>query len=228
MELVGRLRRLLVAAAVLIMVVGMAVQAPPRASAQDAAVSIDSLDLPEMGQGSVELRALNVGEPGLGAWLVDIAYDSAIVSAVTCTPQQPFSVCNEAFLEDTVRVAGTHQDGLPDDSTLAIIIFACRGNGRTSLNVSVPSFVDAEFNEIGVIAEDGSITCGTSDLAGDVDCDGVVNSIDAALILQVTAGLLGTLQCPGSADVSEDGNVDSVDAALILQFAARLLDSLPV
>ena len=64
-------------------------------------------------------------------------------------------------------------------------------------------------------------------LVGDVDCSGSVNAIDAALILQFVAGLLGSLPCPDGADTNGDGSVNSIDAALILQFSAGLVPSLP-
>ncbi|MEX0786384.1 MAG: dockerin type I repeat-containing protein [Dehalococcoidia bacterium] len=58
---------------------------------------------------------------------------------------------------------------------------------------------------------------------GDANCDGIVNSIDAALVLQLVAGLLGSLACEQAADVNDSGNVDAIDAALILQIDAGLL-----
>ena len=57
---------------------------------------------------------------------------------------------------------------------------------------------------------------------GDVNCDGNLDAIDAVLILQFSAGLIGSLACQADADVNGDGEVTSVDAALILQFVARL------
>ncbi len=63
-------------------------------------------------------------------------------------------------------------------------------------------------------------------LLGDANCNGTVNPIDAALILQINAGLLNALSCADNADVNRDGSIDPVDAALILQFSARLLGSL--
>lgn len=65
-------------------------------------------------------------------------------------------------------------------------------------------------------------------LAGDANCDGSVNSIDAALVLQYGAGLLAELPCQDNADVNGDGVYNSIDAALILQYVAGLLPSLPV
>jgi hypothetical protein len=62
--------------------------------------------------------------------------------------------------------------------------------------------------------------------AGDVGCDGQVNSIDAALVLQYSAGLVTLLACQGAADVNGDGTVNALDAALILQYDAGLIPSL--
>ena len=64
-------------------------------------------------------------------------------------------------------------------------------------------------------------------LVGDANCDGIVDPIDAALILQFDSALLGALPCPDSSDVNRDGNINAIDAALVLQFAAGLLNGLP-
>ena len=61
-------------------------------------------------------------------------------------------------------------------------------------------------------------------LRGDANCDGELTSIDAALILQFTAGLLDGLAC--NADANSNGSVDAIDAALVLQFSAGLLERL--
>jgi hypothetical protein len=72
------------------------------------------------------------------------------------------------------------------------------------------------------------IGAGGPGLLGDVSCNGSVDSIDAALILQFGAGLIGSLGCQDAADTNEDGTVNSIDAALVLQFSAGLIPSLPV
>lgn len=64
-------------------------------------------------------------------------------------------------------------------------------------------------------------------VAGDVNCDGHADPVDATLVLQLEAGLIDVLPCAAEADVSGDGIVTVVDATLILQFAAGLIDGFP-
>ena len=64
-----------------------------------------------------------------------------------------------------------------------------------------------------------------SNLFGDVDCNEIVSSIDAALILQLDAALIGSLPCENKSDLDEDGTTDSTDALTILQFEAQLIVS---
>jgi len=59
--------------------------------------------------------------------------------------------------------------------------------------------------------------------AGDANCDGVVSSLDAVIVLQFDAGLLDRAPCHLQADASFDGIVTSLDAAIILQREAGLL-----
>jgi hypothetical protein len=62
---------------------------------------------------------------------------------------------------------------------------------------------------------------------GDVNDDGSIDPIDAALVLQYVAGLLGALPNSASADTDQNGTINAIDAALILQYSAGLVDTLP-
>lgn len=87
---------------------------------------------------------------------------------------------------------------------------------------------DAAIGDTGGLNAWSLIAGGGGSGAGDVNCSGGVNSIDATLVLQLIAELTGSLPCQANADVNGSGGVNSVDATLILQFVAGLIDSLPV
>ena len=61
---------------------------------------------------------------------------------------------------------------------------------------------------------------------GDVNDDGLVNSLDSLLILQLEAALIATLPNLPSADVNGDGVVNSLDSNFILQFVVGFIPSL--
>lgn len=72
---------------------------------------------------------------------------------------------------------------------------------------------------------DGRATAtGTDAATGDTNCDGALNSIDAALVLQRVARLVNRVGCEDAADVNCDGDLTSSDAAIILQHSAALID----
>ena len=69
----------------------------------------------------------------------------------------------------------------------------------------------------------------TRGILGDVNDDGYVNSIDAMLIAQYDAWIIGADALNMSvADVNGDGYVNSIDAMLIAQYDAWIIDKFPV
>ena len=64
-------------------------------------------------------------------------------------------------------------------------------------------------------------------ILGDVNCSGDVTAIDAALVLQLSAGLVELLGCEQLADVDLDGTAGAIDSAIILQYVAHLVSNLP-
>lgn len=62
---------------------------------------------------------------------------------------------------------------------------------------------------------------------GDLNKDGVTNSIDSLFVLQYVAQSLVSLPNAARADVNGDGIVNVLDAQLMLQYSAGFLDHLP-
>src|SRR3989304_9404670 len=94
--------------------------ASSQASAQDPTISIGRATL-AVGSGvTLDLNALDIGAPGLGAWMINIAYNSSIVTATDCDTIAG-GVCNPDFAEGVVRTAGATAGGLEGNHTLARI-----------------------------------------------------------------------------------------------------------
>lgn len=211
-------------------------------SAQTPTVTVGSLSLSVGQEGTVSLRALDVGEPGLGAWTIDIVYDPEIASATDCTAQHG-GICNEAYRNNTVRVNGIDVYGLTGDVALATLDFSCKAAGETGLSVVLTVLADSTPGgpqPIDAAVANGSVTCSEEPqptptptlpeppgslpgLPGDVNCSGNTNSVDAALVLQYDAGLVDSMACAKNGDLNDDGDINAIDAAIILQEVAGLL-----
>lgn len=145
-----------VAAAIVMGLVAMQV------SAQDEMISIGSATAAPEEQGSVALEALDIGAPGLGAWTVDITYDSDVVSVADCVSHAA-GVCNPAYADETIRATGAVATGLEGDTTLATITFECgESEGSSTLDLAVQVLADAtagDPQDIDAAEITGSFTC---------------------------------------------------------------------
>ncbi len=136
----------------------------PAVTAATGTVRIGSAAGPVGQRVSVEVEAIGVTPPGLGAWEIDIAYDPAVVSVRHCSSEADFGACNSKFGEDTVRLAGASASGtgLAGDTILASLSFTCEAAGVSPLILDVHVFADGTIGDpqpIDVEVEHGEITC---------------------------------------------------------------------
>ncbi|OGO51523.1 MAG: hypothetical protein A2148_01185 [Chloroflexi bacterium RBG_16_68_14] len=223
------------AAAAVVLALGVGLLGAAQTSAQGEAVGIGGRTTAAVGtEVTLDLEALNIEPPGLGAWEIDVFFDPAVVTAEACD-SHPSGFCNLGVSANRARTVGATASGFLGDTTLASITFRCVDEGATSLAIAVHELADAtpgDLQPIDAEVEHGAITCVVPApppppvTPGDVNCDGRVTSRDAQLVLQLEARLIRSLPCQENADVNGDGEINSVDAALILQFVAGLLDSL--
>ena len=159
------------AAAIAVVLVGGMLLAGT-ASAQDGATLSVSDGSAEPGdEGTVTVSAGDVGGEGLGAWTVDIAYDTSVITAVDCSAEQG-GVCNAEFEDGVVRVTGASAGGLDGDTDLGTITFECGADeGSSALTIDVNVFADATIGDpqdIDVTVSDGTFVCeAAADAAGE-------------------------------------------------------------
>jgi hypothetical protein len=190
---------------------------------------------------TLTLDVVNIPDPGLGAFTIDISYDSAIVTptAFAAGPALDNVDCNLAYATNTVRCSGLRAAaGAVGDVALVNLTFEVDAGAvlgaQSPLTVGVVELVDVDGYDIGAGTQDGTITAG---LCGDVNCDGVVNVVDALFILQYEVGLRdGSDQCPApsghlylpACDVNCDAACNVIDALFVLQYEVGLRPELCV
>jgi hypothetical protein len=114
---------------------------------------------------SLELWSHNVASPGLGAWSIDISYDTSVVTPTACQTEHG-AVCNTHFNTNTIRTAGATALGIEGDTKLATITFQCaQHTGQSAITVSLPDFADATIGgpqQIAAAITNGSVSCSTT------------------------------------------------------------------
>ena len=150
--------------AVLAIAIAVGITTTQTSAGADAGLGIDSASMAVGGQAGLDVNALNVGEPGLGAWSIDVSYDAAIVSVVECaTGLEAGGICNPAFTSNTVRLVGASASGLEGDITLAEITFSCDAEGVSQLTLDINVFADATLGHpepMTPSVQNGQISCG--------------------------------------------------------------------
>jgi hypothetical protein len=112
--------------------------------------------------GVLQVYAKDAFGSGLGAWTVDIEYDSDAITIVQCAPTIQISECNTSFGDETVRLTGARHNGKSGQRiVLAQIVYDCKdAEGESPLDVTTTNVQDGmgqawvDYDELG-----GSVTC---------------------------------------------------------------------
>jgi hypothetical protein len=108
----------------------------------------------------------------------------------------------------------------------------CDYGDEVVLQISAASLTNGEGTTFEPLLVGTTVDCdlpsgfgpGPAPETGDASCDGRVNSIDAALVLQFNARLIPLNDCLVEADINRDDRINSIDALIILQCSAGLSD----
>lgn len=189
---------------------------------------------------------------GEGPYDPGSSYTETVVQCVPVTGGRQYNAAANVRVPTTEQVAGTHADlslfwyGNPNcaGSFIGNQYAGHAGVSNAWQPLAVMAMSPALARSVSVRMElDGQDAAGPDQsyayfdsarllgqlgtLPGDANCDREINSIDALLVLQITAGLIQALPCLVNGDANEDGIVNAIDATITLQFGAGLIDRLP-
>ena len=159
----------IVAAVVAVAFIGGLLAAQVSAAAHGVDVHDGKAAVGEMA--TVDVGAHDMPEPGLGSWLVDVTYDPAIVSVVSCASEESVDCTVDVVAANTVRFVGfVVGDGLVGDTLLGSITFTCDAEGESALTIDTETLDlnDATLGDpapIGGTVDDGSVTCNVAGAA---------------------------------------------------------------
>ncbi|MEX2159331.1 MAG: cohesin domain-containing protein [Dehalococcoidia bacterium] len=136
----------------------------PEPGPTDATVAADAVTAATGADIDANVTLTDFPDPGLGAWTVDITYDASVVSITNCNADTAggTNVCNDAFADDTVRIAGAVAEGLTGDIVLGTLTFRCETAGTSPLTLSLDVLADGTLGaptERPANVVDGSVTC---------------------------------------------------------------------
>lgn len=214
-------------ALVAVAALGVGLLSATPAAADGPTIGVTSEEIQLEHEGKVVLWGDKFGEPGLGAWTVDIYYNPEKVNVVECGAEFG-GICNPEFKDNAVRITGSSAEGRKGEFALGSVWFTCKGEGESGLELDIKVLADSTIGDpqpIEAKLQHGGLKCFEEQgLLGDANCDGEVTALDASWILQYSAGMIESVPCPDLADVNGDGHVDAIDSTIVLQIVAGLLN----
>jgi len=243
----------LAALATALLLVSAAIQ-PVQAGGTSVTISPPSPSVAAGADLNLQVNVAGVTDPdGLGAYEFILSFDPNVLEfdsfadgdflgltgrSVTCLPARTDvdgdTTEDPGFVRIACATLAFEPAGPTGGGTLATVTLNtfCAGNSIVAfskVNLSDPLGNDIlPANTSGANATvTGSPPCAAGGVVGDSNCNGTVNAIDAALVLQHDAGLLDEIACEDLADANQNGTVNAIDATLILQYDAGFLDQLP-
>lgn len=157
---------------------------------------------------------------GLQGWIdTVIGTMKKVAEDYDCLFIDLYSMWKEKELAPTNLVDSTHPTEVGYDANLELIIPAFKEN------VNLLCDYEGEFDWDATTAPDDSTgndsTVSIPEGMGDVNNDGVIDNLDAVLVLKYDAGLVNDIS--DVADVNGDDTIDNLDATLILKYDAGLI-----
>lgn len=122
-----------------------------------------------------------------------------------------------------VKISATNVDEINSGDTLVYVVFKAIDLGNVRITLTVHDLYAENLAPVEYVAHNGIIYISDSDLPstgmlGDVDKNGKVDAVDAAILLKIRAGIITNALAydMSVADYNQDGEVDGFDVIAIL------------
>ena len=114
---------------------------------------------------TVDIQLTGLPSEGLGAWDIEVAFDSAILNITGCTTDPLLGACNPNAPGGPARAAGFSAPGITTQPVfIASFTFDCVGaGGGSALTITVNELVDGtpgDPQNIPATVQDGTVVCG--------------------------------------------------------------------
>ena len=189
---------------------------------------------------TVEVTLDLVNNPGVAGLTVKVTYDAENLTLVGAETTGLFSLAQIASIENAngeILMSFVNVPNVTEDGAFVTLTFQLKEGveeGKFFVGAELSKSPAGDPEDTGASDYDGNyVELGGSaafiEIAdfiwGDVNNDGVVDGLDATLILLYEANLieLSDMAKPNAADTNYDGVVDGLDATLVLGYEAGLL-----
>jgi hypothetical protein len=159
---------------------------------------------------------------------------SVAISRTVLTEQYAWSSnVQDAGLSKRIKIAAINSQApmLYGNGSLFWLTFRVLGSSGNSTPLDLREFITGiggssmqgpDYNDIPLILRDGTLVVANTYILGDLNGNGVVQSVDALMALDIASGkLTPTWQQQMAGDVNGDGVISGADAAMILYYAAN-------
>lgn len=188
----------------------------------DGHAALEQLVWPEEPEGFDTLSLTSVDQH---AWYWFERVPSVIERGMHIEAHAGATVCGEAFIQGEEAANGYF---IPEDirGFSKLVVAHQSLEGGCGINGGLIEFrVNGIRAETAVFWQPGVRRLNLL-VQGDANCDFLVDSRDATLVLQVSAALVNSVPCHGDAD--RDHDIDAIDARHILEFTAGITNALPL
>ena len=199
----------------------------------DLALKLTAADTEYCAGDTVKVEVSFANNTGISGSIIDVTYDADVLTVVGV---EQGALLNNAFFQAKYDVPGeicadfAAIDALVGDAPAFVITFTVKEDaelGEFSLAASSDDTTDGAVVPNQLEVQSGSLTLEVVDFMwGDVDGNGVVDGLDATLILRFEAGTieLSDLPKPQAADTDFNGDIDGLDATLVLRYEGGIID----